>query len=47
MSGLGAKCGLTALQWSLGVVVLIEAVMFVLQGQRMISRACTCPPSCG
>ena len=32
MSGLPAKCGLTALQWSLGVVVLIEAVMFVLPG---------------
>lgn len=30
MSGLSAKCGLTALQWSLGIVVLIEAVMFVL-----------------
>ena len=32
MSGLGAKCGLTALQWSLGIVILIEAVMFVLPG---------------
>lgn len=32
MSGSSAKCGLTALQWSLGVVVLIEAVMFVLPG---------------
>ena len=32
MSGLSAKCGLTALQWSLGIVVLIEAVMFVLPG---------------
>ena len=32
MSGLPAKCGLTVLQWSLGVVVLIEAVMFVLPG---------------
>jgi hypothetical protein len=32
MSGLQAKCGLTVLQWSLGVVVLIEAVMFVLPG---------------
>lgn len=30
MSGLGAKCGLTALRWSLGIVVLIQAVMFVL-----------------
>jgi hypothetical protein len=25
-----AKCGLTALQWALGVVILIEAVLFVL-----------------
>lgn len=32
MSGLPAKCGLTALQWSLGIVILIEAVMFVLPG---------------
>jgi hypothetical protein len=24
------KCGLTVLQWSLGVVILIEAVLFVL-----------------
>jgi type II secretory pathway component PulF len=32
MSGLSARCGLTALQWSLGVVILIEAVMFVLPG---------------
>ena len=32
MSRLSAKCGLTALQWSLGIVVLIEAVMFVLPG---------------
>lgn len=32
MSGLSARCGLTALQWSLGIVVLIEAVMFVLPG---------------
>ena len=32
MSGLSAKCGLTVLQWSLGIVVLIEAVMFVLPG---------------
>ena len=32
MSGLSAKCGLTALQWSLGIVVLVEAVMFVLPG---------------
>ena len=30
MSGLQTKCGLTVLQWSLGVVILIEAVMFVL-----------------
>lgn len=26
------KCGLTVLQWSLGIVILIEAVMFVLPG---------------
>jgi hypothetical protein len=32
MSGFQAKCGLTVLQWSLGVVVLIEAIMFVLPG---------------
>lgn len=32
MSGLSAKCGLTALQWSLGTVILIEAVRFVLPG---------------
>jgi hypothetical protein len=32
MSGLQTKFGLTVLQWSLGVVVLIEAVMFVLPG---------------
>lgn len=32
MSRLPAKCGLTALQWSLGIVILIEAVMFVLPG---------------
>ena len=32
MSGLSAKCGLTALRWSLGIVVLIEAVRFVLPG---------------
>ena len=25
-----AKCGLTVLQWALGVVILIEAVLFVL-----------------
>jgi DoxX-like family len=25
-----AKCGLIALQWTLGIVILIEAVMFVL-----------------
>jgi hypothetical protein len=27
-----AKCGLTVLQWSLGIVILIEAVLFVLPG---------------
>ena len=26
------KCGLTVLQWSLGIVILIEAVQFVLPG---------------
>ena len=30
MSFLKAKCGLIALQYSLGIVILIEAVMFVL-----------------
>ncbi len=30
MSFIKAKCGLIALQYSLGIVVLIEAVMFVL-----------------
>jgi uncharacterized membrane protein YphA (DoxX/SURF4 family) len=29
---LKAKFGLTVLQWTLGVVILIEAVMFVLPG---------------
>ena len=32
MSGLSARCGSRVLQWSLGIVVLIEAVMFVLPG---------------
>jgi hypothetical protein len=32
MSGSQTKFGLTVLQWSLGVVVLIEAAMFVLPG---------------
>ncbi len=32
MSGLQAKSGLTVLQWSLGMVVLIEAILFVLPG---------------
>ncbi|HEY3972001.1 MAG TPA: hypothetical protein VGM18_03300 [Candidatus Sulfotelmatobacter sp.] len=26
------KCGLTVLQWSLGIVILIEAVLFVMPG---------------
>ena len=26
------KCGMTVLRWSLGVVILIQAVMFVLPG---------------
>lgn len=30
MSPARSKCGLTILQWSLGIVILIEAVMFVL-----------------
>ena len=30
MSSSQAKCALTVLQWALGVVILIEAVMFVL-----------------
>ena len=30
MSGSQAKCALTVLQWSLGVVILIEAILFVL-----------------
>lgn len=29
---LKGKCGLTVLQWTLGIVILIEAVMFVLPG---------------
>lgn len=29
---MNAKCGLTALRFSLGIVVLIEAIMFVLPG---------------
>jgi hypothetical protein len=32
MSASQAKVGLTVLQWSLGIVILIEAVMFVLPG---------------
>src|SRR5580704_2094014 len=30
MSSTQAKCALTVLRWSLGIVILIEAVMFVL-----------------
>jgi uncharacterized membrane protein YphA (DoxX/SURF4 family) len=30
MSPVGKKLGLTVLQWSLGIVILVEAVMFVL-----------------
>jgi len=30
MGFLKNKCGLTVLQWALGIVILIEAVMFVL-----------------
>jgi hypothetical protein len=29
---MNAKCGLTVLQWTLGIVVLIEAILFVLPG---------------
>ena len=29
MTVLTRKCGLTALQWALGIVILIEAVLFV------------------
>ncbi|MGB8063204.1 MAG: hypothetical protein WCF26_15015 [Candidatus Sulfotelmatobacter sp.] len=32
MSGSQTKFGLTVLQWSLGVVVLIEAILFVMPG---------------
>jgi hypothetical protein len=32
MSFIKAKCGLTVLQYSLGIVILIESVMFVLPG---------------
>jgi len=32
MSFLKAKCGLIVLQYSLGIVILIQAVMFVLPG---------------
>ncbi len=32
MSSVQTKLGLTILQWALGVVILIEAVMFVLPG---------------
>ena len=27
---MNAKCGLTVLRWSLGIVILIEAILFVL-----------------
>jgi hypothetical protein len=30
--GLTAKCGLTVLRWSLGVVILVQAILFVLPG---------------
>jgi len=32
MSGSSSRYGLTVLQWALGVVILIEAVMFVMPG---------------
>lgn len=28
------RCGLTGLQWTLGIVILIEAVLFLLPGAR-------------
>ena len=28
------KCALTALQWTLGIVILIEAVLFVMPSAR-------------
>jgi hypothetical protein len=37
---MNAKCGLIALRWTLGIVILIEAVMFVLPGAaRDFSRS--------
>jgi hypothetical protein len=32
MKVLTGRCGLTALQWALGIVILIEAVLFVRPG---------------
>ncbi|HZQ96947.1 MAG TPA: hypothetical protein VFA67_18180 [Candidatus Sulfotelmatobacter sp.] len=32
MISLKAKCGLTVLQWALGIVILIQAILFVLPG---------------
>jgi len=32
MSSSQTKCALTVLQWALGIVILIEAVLFVLPG---------------
>ena len=29
---MNAKCGLIALRWTLGIVILIEAVLFLLPG---------------
>lgn len=29
-----AKCALTALQWTLGIVILIESILFVMPGAR-------------
>jgi hypothetical protein len=29
-----SKCGLTVLQWTLGIVILIEAILFVMPASR-------------
>lgn len=34
MSGLRAKAGLFVLQWTLGLVILIEAILFVMPSAR-------------
>lgn len=35
MTAQRAKCAVTALQWTLGVVILIEAILFVLPSAAM------------